>query len=152
MTTKKGKITDRNNFAIEPLFPRYVGYADYFLATPVSVQVRNDSSEAVTLQVSVESESGLLVPYETQAEVPFESSVELTAEGIFSPLLLAENDEVRVCPVTVTARLDGKPVASAAAEITALPFDWWEGLDGNAERLAAFVRPRLADCAALTKD
>ena len=81
MTTKKGKITDRNNFAIEPLFPRYVGYADYFLATPVSVQVRNDSSEAVTLQVSVESESGLLVPYETQAEVPFESSVELTAEG-----------------------------------------------------------------------
>ena len=152
MTTKKGKITDRNNFAIEPLFPRYVGYADYFLATPVSVQVRNDSSEAVTLQVSVESESGLLVPYETQAEVPFESSVELTAEGIFSPLLLAENDEVRVCPVTVTARLDGKPVASAAAEITALPFDWWEGLDGNAERLAAFVRPRLADCAAVLSD
>ena len=84
MTTKKGKITDRNNFAIEPLFPRYVGYADYFLATPVSVQVRNDSSEAVTLQVSVESESGLLVPYETQAEVPFESSVELTAEQVLA--------------------------------------------------------------------
>ncbi len=152
MATKKTKVTDKNNFSLEPHFPRYVGYADYFLSTPVSVQVRNDFSETVTLQVSIESESGLLIPYETQAEVPFESAVELTAEGIFSPLLLAENDELRVCPVTVTARLEGKAVASASAEICALPFDWWEGLEGNAERLAVFVRPRLADCAAVLAD
>ena len=152
MATKKAKATDKSNFTLEPRFPRYVGYADYFLSTPVMLQVRNDDSEAVTLQVCIESDSGLLVPYETQAEVPFESSVELTAEGIFSPLLLAENDELRVCPVTVTASLDGKPVARVQTEITALPFDWWEGLDGNAERLAAFVRPRLADCAAVLSD
>lgn len=152
MATKRTKVTDKVNFTIEPRFPKYAGYADYFLSTPVSVQVRNDFSEAVTLQISIESESGLLIPYETQAEVPFESSVELTAEGIFSPLLLAENDELRECPITVTASLDGKPVATASAQITALPFDWWEGLEGNAERLAAFVRPRLSDCAAVLAD
>ena len=152
MATKKTKVTDKNNFSLEPRFPKYVGYADYFLSTPVSVQVRNDYSETVTLQVSIESESGLLIPYETQAEVPFESAVELTAEGIFSPLILAENDELRTCPVTVTARLDGKSVATASAEIVALPFDWWEGLEGNAERLSVFVRPRIADCSAVLAD
>ena len=35
---------------------------------------------------------------------------------------------------------------------TALPYDWWEGLGGNAERLAAFVRPRIADCSAILAD
>ena len=152
MATKRTKPTDKQNFTLEPRFPKYAGYLDYFLSTPVSVQVRNDFSEAVTLQVSIESPTELLIPYETQAEVPFESAVELTAEGLFSPLMLAENDEARICPVTVTARLDGKPVAAASAEICALPFDWWEGLEGNAERLAAFVRPRLADCAAVLSD
>ena len=149
MAVKLTKATDKKNFTLEPRFPAYVGYADYFLATPVTLQVRNDFTEAVTLNISIVSEDGLLVPYETKAEVPFESSVELTAERIFSPLFLAENDEIRVCSVTVTAKLDGKTVASQQVNITALPYDWWEGLSGNCERLAAFVRPRLGDCTAV---
>ena len=149
MAVKRTKATDKKNFTLEPRFPAYVGYADYFLATPVTLQVRNDFTEAVTLNISIVSEDGLLVPYETKAEVPFESSVELTAERIFSPLFLAENDEIRVCSVTVTAKLDGKTVASQQVNTTALPYDWWEGLSGNCERLAAFVRPRLGDCTAV---
>ena len=147
MAVKRTKATDKKNFTLEPRFPAYVGYADYFLATPVTLQVRNDFTEAVTLIISIASEDGLLVPYETRAEVPFESAVELTAERIFSPLFLAENDEIRACNVTVTAQLEGKTVASQQVSITALPYDWWEGLSGNPERLAAFVRPRLGECA-----
>ena len=149
MAVKKIKPSDKKNFSIVPQFPRYAGYADYFLSTPVSVQVKNDSAETATLRVFIESESGLIVNYETQAEIPFESAVSLTAEGVFSPLFLAENNELTVCAVTVRAELDGKEVCRENVEITALPFDWWEGLEGNAERLSAFVRPRLADCAAV---
>ena len=149
MAVKKIKPSDKKNFSIVPQFPRYAGYADYFLSTPVSVQVKNDSAETATLRVFIESGSGLIVNYETQAEIPFESAVSLTAEGVFSPLFLAENNELTVCAVTVRAELDGKEVCRENVEITALPFDWWEGLEGNAERLSAFVRPRLADCAAV---
>ena len=149
MAVKRTKATDKKNFTLEPRFPAYVGYADYFLATPVTLQVRNDFTEAVTLSISIVSEDGLLIPYETRAEVPFESAVELTAERIFSPLFLAENDEIRACNVTVTAQLDGKTVASQQVSVTALPYDWWEGLSGNPERLAAFVRPRLGECTAV---
>ena len=149
MAAKRTKATDKKNFTLEARFPEYVGYADYFLATPVTVQVRNDFTEAVSLTVSVSCESGLLVPYEARAEVPFESAVQLAAERIFSPLFLAENDGLRPCPVLVTAKLDGRTVATQELTVTALPYDWWEGLSGNAERLAAFVRPRLGDCAAV---
>ncbi len=149
MAVKKIKASVKKNFSIVPQFPRYAGYADYFLSTPVSVQVKNDSAETVTLRVFIESESGLIVNYETQAEIPFESAVSLTAEGVFSPLFLAENNELTACAVTVRAELEGKEVCREEVEITALPFDWWEGLEGNAERLAAFVRPRISDCAAV---
>ena len=151
MANKKVRSTDKK-FILTPQFPRFAGYADYFLSTPVAVQIQNDSAEAATLRVFFESESGLVVPYETQAEVPFESAVSISAEGVFSPLFLAENDEVRTCAVTVRAELDGKEVCRESVDVTALPFDWWEGLEGNAERLAAFVRPRLADCAAVLAD
>ena len=151
MANKKVRSTDKK-FILTPQFPRFAGYADYFLSTPVAVQIQNDSAEAATLRVFFESESGLVVPYETQAEVPFESAVSISAESVFSPLFLAENDEVRTCAVTVRAELDGKEVCRESVDVTALPFDWWEGLEGNAERLAAFVRPRLADCAAVLAD
>ena len=152
MANRKVKATDKKNFTLTPQFPKFAGYADYFLSTPVSVQIQNDSAEAAILRVFIESDSGLIVPFETQAEVPFESAVALSAEGIFSPLFLAENDALKACAVTVRAELDGKEVCRESVEITALPFDWWEGLEGNAERLAAFVRPRLADCAAVLAD
>ena len=82
MANRKVKATDKKNFILTPQFPKFAGYADYFLSTPVSVQIRNDSAEAALLRVFIESDSGLIVPFETQAEVPFESAVALSAEGI----------------------------------------------------------------------
>ena len=151
MAGKKIK-TAAKNFSLLPQFPKYAGYADYFLSTPVSVQVKNDGAEAAQLRIFIESDGGLIVPYETQTEVPFESAVSLTADGVFSPLFLAENDALTPCTVTVRAEQDGREVCRAQSEIVALPYDWWEGLEGNAERLAAFVRPRLSDCAAVLSD
>ena len=112
MAAKRTKATDKKNFTLEARFPEYVGYADYFLATPVTVQVRNDFTEAVSLTVSISCESGLLVPYEARAEVPFESAVQLAAERIFSPLFLAENDGLRLG----LGALDGTPGADVSKE------------------------------------
>ena len=64
--------------------PQFVGYSDYFYETPLYVQIKNLSGESAPFSVSVTG-GELLVPFEEEAEVPFESAVELTAEGVFSP-------------------------------------------------------------------
>ncbi len=138
--------------ALDLRFPNFVGYLDYFLVSSAQIQVRSGYEEAVSLTITAECAEGLLVPYEECVEVPFESAVRLEASGIFSPLYLAENDELKTVTVKVTARHEGKEVASASTEVTVLPFDCWEGLSGNAERVAAFVRPRLSDCSVVLAD
>ena len=152
MAAKKQINEMKEKISVELRFPTYVGYTDYFLSTPVSVQLRNDSAETVVLNVTAESAEGLLSAYETETEVPFESSVELNVKDVFSPLFLAGNDELRPCTVVFTVRRDGEEIHKKKAQTTALPYDWWEGLGGNAERLAAFVRPRIADCSAILAD
>ncbi|MGN0822975.1 MAG: DUF4011 domain-containing protein, partial [Candidatus Gallimonas sp.] len=152
MATAKIKNLLREKTSVSLRLPGYVGYADYFLRTPVSVLLKNDWTESVALKITVSDENGLVVPYETTAEVPFESSVELNADALFSPLFLAENDGLRACAVTVRAFADGTEICSDEQTVVALPFDWWSGLEGNAERLAGFVRPRLADCAHVLSD
>ncbi|MCI9009914.1 MAG: DUF4011 domain-containing protein [Clostridia bacterium] len=147
----KQKNALKDKLTVELRFPKYVGFSDYYLATPITVQIKNEAAEAVTLNVTAESADGLFAAYEAQTEVPFESSVELNAE-IFSPLFLAENDELRVCPTQIVISHEGEEVMRKKANITALPFDWWEGLEGNAERLASFVRPRVADCSPILSD
>ncbi len=151
MAVKKRKLTTEK-LTLSLRFPQYVGYTDYFLATPVSIQIKNSFEEALTLDISVQCADGLLIPYEEQVEIPFESSVGLEAKNIFSPVFLAENSEMRKVTVTATARSEGKEVATASAEITVLPFDWWEGLTGNAERIAAYVRPRASDCSVILQE
>jgi len=150
VATKKNQLKDK--ITLEAQIPRFAAYSDYYLQTPVSVRVRNDSSESVTVRVKIEGGDGLIVPYEETAEVPFEGAVELTAVNLFNPVLLAESGEVRNVSVTVSAEWDGKTVFSEGKRVTVLPFDWWEGLSGNAERLAAMVRPRLPDCARVLEE
>ncbi len=144
MAVRKRKLTTEQ-LTLTLRFPKYVGYADYFLATPARIQIKNSFEEEIALTVTAECDEGLLVPYEQSVSVPFESSVELEAAGIFSPLFLAEANEVRTVTVRVTARSESKIKAMAEATVTVLPFDYWEGLSGNAERIATFVRPRLGD-------
>ncbi len=73
MAAKKQINEMKEKISVELRFPTYVGYTDYFLSTPVSVQLRNDSAETVVLNVTAESAEGLLSAYETETEVPFES-------------------------------------------------------------------------------
>ena len=152
MASSKLKNVLKDKIALEVRFPAYVGYADFFCRTPVSVQVKNGYVENLSVTVTAQNEDGLIVPYETTAEVPFESSVELSADGIFSPLFLAENDELKPCTVTFTARAEGLDLFRTSVETTVLPFDWWAGTESNCERLASFVRPKLADCQRILAD
>ncbi len=150
MAIKKRNLTEK--LAIELRFPKYVGYLDYFLSTPVRICLKSSFEETLPLTVSVESDEALILPYEEQVEIPFESAVVLENSGVFSPVFLAENDEMRTVTVRVTVKHEGKAVAAASCEVSVLPFDWWEGLSGNAERIAAFVRPRLSDVSVLLAD
>ena len=75
----KQKNALKDKLTVELRLPKYVGFADYYLATPITVQIKNEAAEAVTLNVTAESADGLFAAYEAQTEVPFESSVELNA-------------------------------------------------------------------------
>lgn len=150
MAAKKNVLKDK--ISVTAQIPSYIGYADYYYRTPVSVQVKNDFSEGLTLLVKMENADGALVPFESEAEVPFESLVELKAEQIFSPAYLASVDELKETSVHVSVWADGTEVASLDQSVTVLPFDWWSGLSGNPERLASFVRPRIADCGHILED
>ncbi len=151
MAVKK-KIHIEEKVTLDLRFPKYVGYLDYLLATPASVRIRSTFEEALPLTISATSSEGLLLPFEREVEVPFESAVRVESGGIFSPLYLAENCEMKKVAVSVSARHENKIVASAETEVTVLPFDVWEGLSGNAERVACFVRPRLSDCSVILAD
>ncbi|MDD6995612.1 MAG: DUF4011 domain-containing protein [Candidatus Borkfalkiaceae bacterium] len=147
MATAKKANAVKEAVEITAGLPDYVGYADYFLQTETAFRLHNSSAENLTLTLIVADDKNLIVPYETAVEVPFESAAEVSASGLFSPLTLAENNEIFVSEVQFRALLDKTEVASGSKKITVLPYDFWEGLNGNAERLAAFVRPRLSDCA-----
>ncbi|MCH5156715.1 MAG: DUF4011 domain-containing protein [Clostridiales bacterium] len=146
MAGSKTKNTLHDKVELILRAPKCVGYIDYAMRTPITVQVKNAYTEAVELKVTISDKEGLIVPYETQINVPFESAVEVTAEGVFSPLFLAENMDVKDVPFEVVVFDEkGKKLVKKDDTVTALPYDYWEGVEGNAERLAGFVRPRLAD-------
>jgi hypothetical protein len=129
---------------------KVVSYADYFSRRPLftSLQVQNCGGEPIEdLTLCVQNENGMLIPCEKTIAVPFESMVKVDVGNILSPLFFAELEEVREEKITVTLLKDKKTVVCAEFAVTALPFDYWQGLEGDAERLASFVRPRLADCA-----
>lgn len=128
-------------------FPKYAGYADYFLQTPVVFRLQNAYSENLTVSLRVSDDKNVVVPYETVAEIPFEGSAEVTAQGLFSPVTLSENNEIVTSTVRVEVLSEKTVLSSTDEQLLVLPYDFWVGTEGNAERLAAFVRPRLSDCA-----
>ncbi len=152
MAVAKIKHVLKEKLEMEVRLPTVIGYADYFYRTPVSVTVKNGFSENVTVQVVAENTDGLTLAYDTSVEVPFESSVKIVAEELFSPHFLAENDELRTLYIEFAASYEGTELCRVRAETTVLPFDFWAGTSHNAERLAAFVRPKLSDCAPVLSD
>ena len=148
MAQKKLKTEDSITLVAEAL--GVVSYADYFTQTPIftSLRIENGGSEALAdLTLTVTNDHGLLTSCVLPvAEVPFESAVEVDAGNILSPLYFVGLEEVRQEDVYIELRKEKKLYASQKLTLTALPFDYWQGTSGNAELLAAFVRPRLADC------
>ncbi len=149
----KNKQAVKEKIEISERFPKVVGYLDCALSTPISLQIKNTLSETADVKVSIHDGEGLLIPYETRIQVPFESSVEVNAEAVFSPLYLAENTQLkRVTLEATVSSPTGEVLSQKTGTVTVLPFDYWEGVDGNAERLAGFIRPRIADCARTLED
>ena len=59
-----GKIKSalKDKISLSVRFPKYVGYADYYLRTPVSLQIKNDYTEPLVVSVRAESAEGLILP------------------------------------------------------------------------------------------
>ena len=129
---------------------KVISYADYFAHRPLfsSLLIKNEGEETVEgLTISVENENGMLLPVEKEIDVPFESAVQVDLDGILSPLYFSGIDKVDEEKVTLTLRKDKKVILTKEWTVTTMPFDYWQGTEGDAELLASFVRPKLGDCA-----
>ena len=127
-----------------------VSYADYFTRKPLfsTLQVKNDGEETFSdILLTVEGTNGVLVPFQRTLELPFESVVEISLGEILSPLYFAGAEEVKEEKITVSLKKEDKVILAKVWTVTTLPFDFWQGTQGDLELLASFVRPRLADCA-----
>ncbi len=127
-----------------------VSYADYFAQRPLftSLQVKNDGEETLSdIRLSVEGTNGVILPVERTIEIPFESAVEVTLSDILSPFYFANAEEAREEKITVCLQTEKKRIVCKEWTVKTLPFDYWQGTGGDVETLAAFVRPRLGDCA-----
>ena len=135
---------------------KFLSYADFVGRTSVFsvLKLRNNGSAAVNdVTVTVSAEENLLLESSRVIEeMPGQSTVEVLFDYILSPLYFIECSEVRTVGITVKVTKDKAVLASERVESTALPFDWWCGLEGNSEYLAYFVRPRLADCDKVLSD
>ncbi len=124
-------------------------YADYFARRPLftSLQVKNQGGEALPgVTLLIEGTNGVILPLERTLELPFESVIEVSLDNLLSPLYFSSAEEVREEKITATLKLDKKVITKKEWTVTTLPFDYWEGLEGDAELLASFVRPKLGDC------
>ncbi len=147
---RSAKAALRESVAVNAKAQQYYGYAEYYNRVPLftSLQLSNAGAEsAEDLDVVIEGDGGFLLPFcKHLDEVPFESTVEIAAADIVSPLYLTELSEVTACKVRVRVLHGKDAVAECEAEVVVLPFDYWSGRGGNAELLPAFVRPKVADC------
>ena len=129
---------------------KVVSYVDYFAQRPLfsSLQIKNNGEEGITdLVLSIKNDGGMLIPCEKNLnEIPYESTVEVELGNILSPLYFASAEEVKEEKIEIVLCKDKKIITKAEVTVTTLPFDFWEGTEGNEEELAAFVRPRLGDC------
>ena len=136
--------------SVEGEVAKVISYADYFAHRPLfsSLRIKNQGEETVEgLTLSIHNAGGMLLHCEKEVDVPFESAVEVDLGSILSPLYFSNIDKVGEEILTVTLRKDKKVIVEKQWTVTTLPFDYWQGVDGDAELLASFVRPKLGDCA-----
>ena len=142
---------EKSKISFQVSLPRYAGYCDCFLNTQIGFRLENQNDESVRFKVRGEG-SDLFLPFEKEAEAGFESAVSFTAGKVFSPLFLAENETVKTFIFCADLYCGNEKIVRKEAEITALPFDYWEGLFGVLEKVACFVRPRAFQTARVGKE
>ena len=148
MALKKVKLEEI--LSIEGEIAKVISYADYFARRPLfsSLRIKNDGEETLEgLRVVVENANGMLLPCEKEVDVPFESAVEVDLGNIISPLYFSNVEGVGEEKIILTLKQDKKVILTREWTVTTLPFDYWQGTDGDVELLASFVRPKLGDCA-----
>ncbi len=148
MAQKKRKLEEIISISGE--VARVISYADYFARRPLfsTLQIKNEGEEMLEgLVLSVTNGNGMLLPCEKELNIPFESVVEVDLGKLLSPFYFTNVEGVTEERILVTLKKEKKVIALKEWTVTALPFDYWEGLDGDAELLASFVRPKLGDCA-----
>ena len=153
---KSVKSTLKESLALQVKAQQFYGYADRFNRVPlfISLLLSNAGAEsAENIDVVIENGNGFLVPFSRHfEEIPYESSVEIEAADIASPLYLTELSDIREETVLIRV-LHGKDVvAETSVRVVVLPFDFWSGRSGNAELLTSFVRPKVADCLRVLDD
>ena len=125
-------------------------YADLFTRKPLflSLQIRNSWKESVSgLRLSVTATGGFLASCEKEIEeLPYESSVEIDLGTPVSPAYFMDKKEVTQEEICVQLYEKNRLVTSSLHTVTVLPFDGWQGVNGDVSLLASFVRPRLSDC------
>ncbi len=146
MATKK----KAENIEIEGELLNSVSYSAYYNRIPLftSFRIYNPGEENLSgVTVSVSGSTPLVLPatYKIE-EIPHESSIEVRFDNILNPKYLADIDQSENCTVTVKVTCGKTEICELKADVEALPIDCWSGLSGNAEMLAPFVRPKLADC------
>ena len=154
MAQKPKKLEEVLELKIET--PKVLSYADYYMQNPLfsALQIKNSSSSAIQgLTLTITNDNGLVTAYsKTIEEVPFESKIAVALPNIISPLFFVNLEEVREEEIFIELFKDKKSIIKTSVKLTVLPFDFWEGVNGNVERLAGFIRPKLADCAKLHAD
>ena len=127
-----------------------VSYATYYCRMPLFTAFRlynHGENPAENLTVSLSGSTELILPRNLDvAEIPPESSVEVSVDKILNPKYLAELEEPDVCTVNITVTCGKLKVCELSADVSCLPIDFWGGLSGNVEMLSSLVRPRIADC------
>ncbi|MBD5632601.1 MAG: DUF4011 domain-containing protein [Clostridia bacterium] len=148
MATKNQKHIE--TIEIEGELLNTVSYATYYCRLPLFTSFKifnNDVENASDITVSVTGSTPLILPAEVHVEeIPHESSVEAIPQNLLNPKYLAEITEPAVCAVEVKLTMGKNIICTLTAEVCALPINCWSGLSGNTEMLAAFVRPKIADC------
>lgn len=126
-----------------------VSYATYYCRLPLFTTFKifnrsEENAQDVTVEISGNE---LILPTEINlSEIPHESSMEVSVENILNPKYLADLEQPEKCKVVIKLTQGKNTVCTVKSDVLALPIDSWSGLSGNAEMLAAFVRPKLADC------
>ena len=127
-----------------------VNYATYFCRFPLftTLKILNRAEENISeVTLVITGSTPLIMPFEkTLDEIPHQSSIEISAENLLNPKYLADLEEPAVCKVKICLSQGKDVYCTYTTEVLALPIDSWCGLSGNAEMLASFVRPKLADC------